>query len=436
MPSESAVDFEFLAKYSADVICRAGSDLAIEYLSPSSLELLGWRPEERIGQKAYDLIIPEDRPIFMKAYQRLLEGAESVCAAVRMRKRDGSIVWMEGNARLMRDSATEAPKGAVVIMRDITKRKKLEDQLAASAVDFKFLEKYGADLVCRTGKDQVIEYLSPSSLELLGWNPEERVGKKVTGLVIPEDLPVFEKAYQRLLAGADTVTAEVRIRKKNGSIVWMEGNARLGRNPETQEIEGIVLITRDITKRKKLETQLSALALTDSLTDLFNRRAFDEALEREWKRTLREGSEMSLLLLDIDHFKQFNDQYGHQAGDDCLRAVAAAVSEAVRVTDTVARYGGEEITVILPSTFTAGAAEVAEKIRAAVEALQLPLEGIPEGGSWVTVSVGVATALARVGGTMTMPESLLLAADNAMYKAKHEGRNRVATALLIAPKEI
>jgi PAS domain S-box-containing protein len=111
MPSESAVDFEFLAKYSADVICRAGSDLAIEYLSPSSLELLGWRPEERIGQKAYDLIIPEDRPIFMKAYQRLLEGAESVCAAVRMRKRDGSIVWMEGNARLMRDSATEAPKG-------------------------------------------------------------------------------------------------------------------------------------------------------------------------------------------------------------------------------------------------------------------------------------------------------------------------------------
>jgi diguanylate cyclase (GGDEF)-like protein/PAS domain S-box-containing protein len=321
-------------------------------------------------------------------------------------------------------------------MRDITKRKKLEDQLAASAVDFKFLEKYGADLVCRTGKDQVIEYLSPSSLELLGWKPEERVGKKVTGLVIPEDLPVFEKAYQRLLAGADTVTAEVRIRKKNGSIVWMEGNARLGRNPETQEIEGIVLITRDITKRKKLETQLFALALTDSLTDLFNRRAFDEALEREWKRTLREGSEMSLLLLDIDHFKQFNDQYGHQAGDDCLRAVAAAVSEAVRVTDTVARYGGEEITVILSSTFTAGAAEVAEKIRAAVEALQLPLEGIPEGGSWVTVSVGVATALARVGGTMTMPESLLLAADNAMYKAKHEGRNRVATALLIAPKEI
>jgi diguanylate cyclase (GGDEF)-like protein len=208
------------------------------------------------------------------------------------------------------------------------------------------------------------------------------------------------------------------------------------RDPVTGEPSEIVLVMRDVTERKKLEAQLSALALTDSLTGLLNRRAFDEALEREWKRTLRDGSEISLLLLDIDHFKQFNDQYGHQAGDDCLRAVAAAVTEAVRITDTVARYGGEEITVILPSTFTAGAVEVAEKIRASIEALRLPLEGNPEGGNWVTVSVGVATALARVGGTMRMPESLLLAADNAMYKAKHEGRNRVATALLIAPKEI
>jgi diguanylate cyclase (GGDEF)-like protein len=85
-----------------------------------------------------------------------------------------------------------------------------------------------------------------------------------------------------------------------------------------------------------------------------NRRAFDEALDREWKRTLREGSQISLLLLDLDHFKELNDRYGHQVGDDCLRAVAAAVLGAVRSTDAAARYGGEEIAVILPSTDTAG----------------------------------------------------------------------------------
>ncbi len=108
---------------------------------------------------------------------------------------------------------------------------------------------------------------------------------------------------------------------------------------------------------------------------------------------------------------------------------------AVRATDMVARYGGEEIAVILPSTRTSGAVDVAEKVRAAVEALRLTHEGYPEGGGWVTASVGAATALARSGGTMSMPESLLLAADNALYKAKHGGRNRVATALLVASKD-
>jgi diguanylate cyclase (GGDEF)-like protein len=204
-------------------------------------------------------------------------------------------------------------------------------------------------------------------------------------------------------------------------------------NPVTGEPQEVVTILRDVTARKSLEDKLATLALTDGLTGISNRRAFDESLEREWKRTLREGSEISLLLLDIDYFKRFNDLYGHQVGDDCLRAVAAAVSGAVRATDIVARYGGEEIAVILPSTFTSGAVEVAEKVRSAIAALQLGLGNNPEGGGNVTVSIGVATALARQGGTIKMPESLLLAADNAMYKAKHEGRNRVATALLIAP---
>jgi diguanylate cyclase (GGDEF)-like protein len=192
---------------------------------------------------------------------------------------------------------------------------------------------------------------------------------------------------------------------------------------------------RDISERKLLEEKLSRLALTDGLTGLANRRAFDEALEREWKRTAREGSQISLLLLDVDHFKPFNDRYGHQVGDDCLRAVAIAVREAVRGTDIAARYGGEEIAVILPSTNSVGAVAAAEKVRTAVEALQITHEGNPEGGGWVTASVGAATALSRHGGTMRMPESLLLAADTAMYKAKREGRNRVATALLVAYKE-
>jgi diguanylate cyclase (GGDEF)-like protein/PAS domain S-box-containing protein len=284
--------------------------------------------------------------------------------------------------------------------------------------------------------DLVIRYISPSSFLLLGWKPEERIGGMVNDLILPEDLPIFMDAYKRLLLpDARTVSAAVRMRKKDGSAVWMEANARLVRDPATGEPKEAVVVMRDISERKMLEDKLSALALIDGLTGILNRRAFDEALAREWKRILRDGSQISLLMLDVDHFKNFNDQYGHQAGDDCLRAVAAAVKGAVRSSDIVARYGGEEIVIILPSTSTAGAVETAEKVRSAIEALRLPNEGNPEGGGWVTVSVGVATAIARYGGTMSTPESLLMAADNAMYKAKHEGRNRVATALLIAPKD-
>jgi diguanylate cyclase (GGDEF)-like protein len=225
------------------------------------------------------------------------------------------------------------------------------------------------------------------------------------------------------------------MRKKDGSLVWIEFTARVVRNPSTEKAIEAVVTMRDISERKALEEKLSTLALTDGLTGLANRRAFDEALDREWKRTLRDGSQISLLLLDIDNFKQFNDRYGHQVGDDCLRAVAAALRGIVRATDIAARYGGEEIAVVLPATDTAGAVDVAEKARSAVEALQITHECNPAGAGWVTASVGVATALSRHGGTMRMPESLLLAADNALYKAKREGRNQVATSLLVAFKE-
>jgi diguanylate cyclase (GGDEF)-like protein len=193
---------------------------------------------------------------------------------------------------------------------------------------------------------------------------------------------------------------------------------------------------RDISERKLLEEKLDIRAITDGQTGLANRRAFDQQLLREWKRTLREGSQISLLLLDIDCFKEFNDRYGHQVGDDCLRAVAAVVSGAVRDTDFVARYSGEEITVILPATEIAGAVGVAEKIRASIVALRVPHEGSPGGEGWLTASIGAATAVARQAVTIKMPESLLLAADNALNKAKHEGRNRVSTALLVAPRDV
>jgi len=305
-----------------------------------------------------------------------------------------------------------------------------------SETDFQGLAEHSADVICRVGLDNRFDYVSPSSFEVLGWTPEEMMAMEPFGIVCAEDRPmVVAAARHHLIPGVEAPLIAPRLRKKDGTLVWMEVSGRVVRDAATGKATETIIVMRDMTERKKLEDKLSALALTDSLTELPNRRAFDETLDREWKRTLREGSQISLLLLDLDHFKEFNDQYGHQVGDDCLRAVAGAVRGAVRATDIPARYGGEEIAVILPSTNTPGATEVAEKVRLAVESLQIVHEANPEGRYWVTASIGIATALSRQGGTMRMPESLLLAADNALYKSKREGRNQVATALLVARKE-
>lgn len=277
---------------------------------------------------------------------------------------------------------------------------------------FRFLAENSVDIICRAGVDLVMHYASPSTIHSLGWTPDEMVGRRPEDFVLLEDIPVLTAAVERAFApDAQTDSATVRMRKKDGSTAWMEMNARVIRHDDTGEPREFVAVMRNITERKLVEEKLFALAHRDGLTELWNRRAFDEALEREWKRA-RDGSPISLLLLDIDHFKAFNDRHGHPVGDECLRSVSAAVNGVVRASDMVARYGGEEIAVILPDTSIEGAMELAERIRSAIERCGV-----------VTASIGVAAAAGHES-----PESMVHAADSAMYKAKAAGRNRVATA--------
>jgi diguanylate cyclase (GGDEF)-like protein len=195
---------------------------------------------------------------------------------------------------------------------------------------------------------------------------------------------------------------------------------------------GVVVMMRDVAERKKALYPRGAQAQTDRLTGLASRRGFDEALEREWRKTLKSGRMVSLLLLDLDRFRRFNDLFGHTAGDECLKAVSGAVQDGVRRPGgVVARYGGGAIAVILPEVALDGATEAAEEIRQSVATLDIPHPANKVGGGKVTVSVGVATALALGGGSIRMPDSLLMAAEGALYKAKQTGRNRVATALLV-----
>lgn len=181
-------------------------------------------------------------------------------------------------------------------------------------------------------------------------------------------------------------------------------------------------------RRERAEAKLAVLARTDGLTGLANRRAFDERLAHEWGRSVREGTTLSLLLVDVDRFKQFNDIYGHQAGDHCLRALARAVDQvAQRPSDLAARYGGEELVLLLPATDAQGASQVAEVVRSAVEALAMPHSG-NKPKKVVTVSVGTATLNPQPGPAGNRSEALVMLADHALYDAKRQGRNKVVMA--------
>lgn len=188
------------------------------------------------------------------------------------------------------------------------------------------------------------------------------------------------------------------------------------------EISLVTCTGIDITERKLAQDMLQRLSSIDGLTGIANRRYFDQYLEREWRRGVRSSTPFSLVMCDIDYFKAYNDTYGHQGGDDCLKKVAATIKSTLkRPGDLVARYGGEEFVIVMPETNVNGAAVLAESLRAGVEAL-----GIAHANSQVnkcvTISLGVATIVPSLDSS---PEELLSSADKALYRAKKEGRNRV-----------
>jgi len=200
----------------------------------------------------------------------------------------------------------------------------------------------------------------------------------------------------------------------------------------TMQLEGkqaLFTSWRDITERKQAEQALAeskrvleAISITDGLTGIANRRRFDEVLNQEYARHTRSGAELSLIMLDIDHFKKFNDNYGHVAGDDCLRQIGRVIADcATRSADLAARYGGEEFACILPETDRSGAIIICEQIRRGIQRLDIPHQG-SDTADCVTASLGVVTMRCTIGGSVT---DIISQADELLYRAKSSGRNRV-----------
>jgi len=294
------------------------------------------------------------------------------------------------------------------------------------------------DVITLAGLDGFSSYVSPGVNALTGWAPDDLENRFFQQLIHPIDLPEVEMALRAMHAGSPGGTLEYRLRKKDEEYIWVEANLRVYRDPITQVPLGFLNLIRDISERKRAEETLQAayrametLVVVDALTGIANRRRFDEMLATEWRRGLRMGNMLSLLMIDVDHFKRYNDTYGHVRGDSCLKQIAeAALDVVLRPADLVARYGGEEFAVVLPATDEAGARAVAEEICQAVRNRNLPHSQSPYG--IVTISVGCSTVVPHRGVT---PRDLIDEADKALYMAKHNGRNRIeASGISSAPQ--
>ncbi|WP_348261492.1 diguanylate cyclase [Telmatobacter sp. DSM 110680] len=302
------------------------------------------------------------------------------------------------------------------------------------------------NLVTENSRDLIIladfignrSYVSASASTWGGWRSDELTRKSSLELVHPEDRGKAETIVRGMQLGSDGGLLECRVRNKEGEYVWVEANLRPVRDPVTGVPIGVLNMVRDISKRKRAEYELmranaalEALAVTDAMTHLANRHRFDKALSDEWRRGMREHSPLSLLLLDADWFKSYNDTYGHPRGDSCLKQIAEAMQDVVtRSSDLVARIGGEEFAVILPNTSGDGAFQVADQICAAVRRRKLPHNTNPMG--IVTISIGCATVIPSLGQQSSI---LMQRADNALYAAKNAGRNQVCGAALELPTE-
>lgn len=275
---------------------------------------------------------------------------------------------------------------------------------------------------------------NPSAERILGLTPNQMMGRTSVDLdwrTIQEDGSPFpgeqHPAMITLRTGQPLTNVVMGICKADQTLTWISINSQPLFHPHQSIPYAVVTTFADITEQKRAEKMLRHqverqrfMAMTDALTQVANRRYFDERLQWEWQRLMREQQVLSLIMLDIDYFKRYNDYYGHQGGDTCLVQVAKAAAEVKRSFDLFARYGGEEFAVILPHTDTEGAIAVAERIRQAIRELRIPHQQ-SDVSLFVTVSMGIATIIPRLGQS---PDELIALADQALYHAKQQGRDR------------
>lgn len=408
---ESENRYRLLADYATDLIMRVARDGTRRYVSPSVKDMLGWDVSEYIAQ-GRELIHPDDRERVTQAAEALWQNGKPALTQYRVRRRDGEYVWIEALARVAPSPDHPGESELIYTGRDITEAMLAEQALAESEQRLRTITDNVPAVIAQVDAQQRYTFINAYASNVVGVDAGAILGRTIEEVRGPTLFPLLQPHVERALAGeADTFEyqTDTNGRRRYFQATYLPVTGVRG------EHEGFYTLTTDITEIKQAEQQLAFLAHHDTLTGIANRLSFHEGINEAVRHAGATHTTLLAMMIDVDHFKQINDTYGHASGDTALREVAARLKASVRKTDLLARLGGDEFVILCHDIEDADTAEaLADKI---VDAMRVPvmLGTVP---LRVTLSMGLA--LCR---DVSDADTLLQRADEALYQAKENGRD-------------
>ena len=405
-------------------VLRVQPDVALEFVnSAPGTVLRGNRTEPGSATDLdADFLLGQVDPDYADRFAEVLALPPGTGTEVELKwnRLDGLSTYGRGAVR-----SRQRADGSVVIegaLADITELNEAQTRLMHSEERSRLLAENAWEVIWTMDLDGKVTSINPAVERMRGISPEEAMRQTIDEINPPESAArvgeYFQQVFTAIQDGTEppTFRGEIEYYRKDGSIMTGELNVLPHRDATGQVVE-LIGVTRDISERKEFEAELRNLAVTDTLTGVWNRRHGENLLADDLAAR-RPGQALSLLMLDIDHFKAINDTFGHQAGDHVLIEIASRVRRSLRGNDVVSRWGGEEFVVLLRDCALPDALVVAEEIRAAIAEVPFGTLGI------CTISIGAAEFRANED-----LQSWLGRADQALYRAKREGRNEIRASL-------